>query len=58
MLVSQTPGGLYEHFFEEVGKPVNSDGRPLVSEDQPDVGRIVEVAGRARHRDTSAHHRV
>lgn len=44
MLVSQTPGGLYEHFFEEVGKPVDGDGRPLVFEEQPDVGRIVEVA--------------
>jgi hypothetical protein len=44
MLVSQTPGGLYEHFFEAVGKPVDSDGRPLVLEDQPDVGRLVEVA--------------
>jgi hypothetical protein len=38
MLVSQTRGGLYEHFFEEVGKPVYGDGRPLVCEDQPGVG--------------------
>ncbi len=44
MLVSQTPGGLYEHFFEAVGKPVNGDGTPLVLEDQPEVGRIVKVA--------------
>jgi mannose-6-phosphate isomerase-like protein (cupin superfamily) len=46
MLVSQTPGGLCEHFFEEVGKPVNDEGGPLVFEDQPDVGRIVEVAAK------------
>ncbi len=46
MLVTQTPGGLYEHFFEEVGKPVDGDGRPLVCKDQPDVGRIVKVAAK------------
>ena len=44
MLVSQTPRGLYEHFFEKVGKPVDDEAGPLVFEDQPDVGRIVEVA--------------
>jgi quercetin dioxygenase-like cupin family protein len=32
MLVTQTPGGLYERFFEEVGKPVDGDGRSLVFE--------------------------
>jgi mannose-6-phosphate isomerase-like protein (cupin superfamily) len=46
MLVSQTPGGLYERFFEEVGKPADGEGGPLVGEDQPDVGRIVEVAAK------------
>ena len=44
MLVSQTPGGLYEHFFEEVGKPVNGDSGPLLFEDQPDVAGIVTTA--------------
>ncbi len=45
MLVTQTPGGLYEHFFEEVGKKaVDGEVGPLVFEDQPDVGRIVKVA--------------
>ena len=44
MLVTQTPGGLYERFFEEVGKAVDSEAGPLVFEDQPDVGRIVEMA--------------
>ena len=46
MLVSQTPGGLYEHFFEKVGKPVDDEAGPLVFEDQPYVGRIVEVAAK------------
>lgn len=46
MLVSHTPGGLYEHFFEKVGRPVEGgDGEPPAFEDRPDSGRrIVEVA--------------
>jgi mannose-6-phosphate isomerase-like protein (cupin superfamily) len=44
MLVSQTPGGLCEHFFEAVGKPMNGDGTPLVCEDQPDTASVVKVA--------------
>ena len=44
MLVSQTPGGLYERFFEEVGKPVDGEAGPFVCAHQPDVGRVVEVA--------------
>jgi mannose-6-phosphate isomerase-like protein (cupin superfamily) len=44
MLVTQTPGGLYERFFEEVGKAADSNAGPLVFEEQPDVERIVEVA--------------
>jgi hypothetical protein len=44
LLATQTPGGLYERFFEEVGKPVDGDGGPLVFEEQPDLGRIVAVA--------------
>ncbi len=44
LLVTQTPGGLYEHFFEEVGKPVDRDGGPLDFEEQPDLGRIMAVA--------------
>jgi quercetin dioxygenase-like cupin family protein len=46
MLVSQTPGGLYEYFFEEVGKPVDDEEEPLVFEDQPEVSRIVKVAAK------------
>ena len=47
ILVSQTPGGLYERFFEEVGKAMDGEAEPLVFKEQPDVGRIVE--GAAEH---------
>ncbi len=43
MMVTQTPGGLYERFFEEVGKAVDGEAGPLAFEDQPDVGRIVTI---------------
>jgi mannose-6-phosphate isomerase-like protein (cupin superfamily) len=46
MLLTQTPGGLYEQFFEGVGKPADGDGGPLVLEDQPDVANIVAIAAR------------
>jgi hypothetical protein len=44
MLLTQTPGGLYEHFFEEVGKPADGDAGRLVFEDRPEVRRIVALA--------------
>jgi quercetin dioxygenase-like cupin family protein len=44
MLLTQTPGGLYERFFEEIGKPVDGDRVALVFEDQHAAERIVEVA--------------
>ncbi len=44
MLVSQTPGGSHERFFEEVGKPVKGEVGPFVFKDQPEMRRIVEVA--------------
>ena len=45
MLVSQTPGGLYERFFEEVGKPAEGgDGGSLVIEDHQDLERLAEIA--------------
>src|SRR3712207_5451497 len=46
MLVTQTPGGLYERSFEEVGRPMDGNGGPLVFEDQPDVANIVSIAAR------------
>jgi mannose-6-phosphate isomerase-like protein (cupin superfamily) len=44
MLVTQTPGGLYERFFEEVGKPLDGEAEPLDFEDQPEAKWIVKVA--------------
>ena len=44
MLVTQTPGGLYERFFEEVGMPSGSANRSLPFGDQPGAGRIIEIA--------------
>jgi hypothetical protein len=46
ILVTQTPRGLYERFFEEVGYPVDAEAGSLAFEDQPEVGRIVEVAAK------------
>jgi hypothetical protein len=44
ILVAQTPGGLYERFFEEVGKPAGGEEGPLAFEEQPEVGRTMKVA--------------
>jgi mannose-6-phosphate isomerase-like protein (cupin superfamily) len=46
MLVSQTPGGLYEGFFEEVGELVDGEAGSLFSEDQPNVTSIVAIAAK------------
>jgi quercetin dioxygenase-like cupin family protein len=46
MLVSQTPGGSHERFFEEVGKLVDGQAGTLFSEDQPDVASIVAIAAK------------
>jgi mannose-6-phosphate isomerase-like protein (cupin superfamily) len=47
MLVSQTPGGLYEHFIEEVGEEVPSKVvAPSVKEVPPEAARIVTTATR------------
>jgi mannose-6-phosphate isomerase-like protein (cupin superfamily) len=44
MLVTQTPGGLYERFFEEAGKAVDGDGGSVVFGERADVKRIVALA--------------
>ena len=44
LLVTQTPGGLYERFFEEVGKPVDGESGPLAFEARPEVDRIRAIA--------------
>jgi mannose-6-phosphate isomerase-like protein (cupin superfamily) len=45
MLVTQTPGGLYERFFDEVGKLVEDEGRMFVVEDKPEIRRIAAERG-------------
>ena len=44
MLVTQTPGGLYEFFFEEVGKPAAGDAGALLFEEHLDVAGIRAIA--------------
>jgi mannose-6-phosphate isomerase-like protein (cupin superfamily) len=44
MLVSQTPGGLHEMFFEEVGEEAVDKVNPPVVEGPPDAERIVAIA--------------
>jgi quercetin dioxygenase-like cupin family protein len=44
MLLSQTPGGLHESFFEEVGEPTMDGSKPLVSEGPQDMKRIIAIA--------------
>ena len=43
ILVSQTPGGLHERFFEEVGELATDGSRPI-PEEAPTVERVVEIA--------------
>jgi hypothetical protein len=42
MLVNQTPGGLHERFFEEVGERRRTDRDPSLR--RRDVERVVEIA--------------
>ncbi len=44
MLLSQTPGGLHERFFEEVGEPTMDGAEPSVSEGPQDIRRIRAIA--------------
>jgi quercetin dioxygenase-like cupin family protein len=44
MLVSQTPGGLHERFFEKIGEDTKDRHTPPVLEDPPDRGRIAKIA--------------
>jgi quercetin dioxygenase-like cupin family protein len=45
MLVSQTPGGLHERFFEDLGKPAGDTSTPG-PEEPPNVQRIVTIAAK------------
>ncbi len=44
MLVSQTPGGLHERFFEEIGEETKDAFTHLGSEDPPDMEDIAKIA--------------
>jgi quercetin dioxygenase-like cupin family protein len=43
MLVTQTPGGLYERFFEEVGAPSDGGSASLAEEDRLDLETIADI---------------
>ncbi len=44
LLVSQTPGGLHECLFEEIGDPATGESWPSVSEGPQDMGKIAAIA--------------
>ena len=46
MLNCQTPGGLHERFFEEIGDEATDRSTPLAADGPPDAARIVAVAAR------------
>jgi quercetin dioxygenase-like cupin family protein len=46
MLVSQTPGGLHERFFEEIGEERRVRFAPPVSENPPDPQKIARIAAK------------
>jgi mannose-6-phosphate isomerase-like protein (cupin superfamily) len=43
LLVSQTPGGVYEGFVEEVGEPATGEAAPPGAEQPPDAERLVVI---------------
>lgn len=43
MLVSQTPGGAYEGFVEEVGEPAIGEATPPATEEPPNVERLAAM---------------
>jgi mannose-6-phosphate isomerase-like protein (cupin superfamily) len=45
-LICQTPGGLHESFFEEIGEPATNRSRSPASAVPSDLDRIVEVAAK------------
>ena len=44
LLLSQTPGGLHERFFEEIGEPAEDNSRPPVPVDQQHMEKIIAIA--------------
>ncbi len=45
MLVSQTPGGSHERFFEEIGEPATVESRQAFPESSPDIVSIAAKYG-------------
>ena len=46
MLVSQTPGGVYEGFVEEVGEPATGEAVPPAMEHQPNAERLARIGAK------------
>lgn len=46
MLMSQTPGGLHERFFEELGEEAQDSRTPPNHECSPDLQKIVTIAAK------------
>ncbi len=46
MLVIQTPGGLHERFFEELGEPVEDQAAPSITESAPGGEKITATAAK------------
>ena len=44
MLVSQTPGGTHERFFDEIGEEQRYASAPTVSEDPPGLESVTKIA--------------
>jgi quercetin dioxygenase-like cupin family protein len=44
ILLSQTPGGMHERFFEEIGEPAEDNSRTLVPVDQKHMEKIIAIA--------------
>jgi quercetin dioxygenase-like cupin family protein len=44
LLLSQTPGGLHERFFEEIGEPARQTHRPQGPADQQPMEKIIAIA--------------
>jgi quercetin dioxygenase-like cupin family protein len=44
LLLSQTPGGSHERFFEEIGEPATDDYRTPVPADQQQLEEIIAIA--------------
>ena len=57
MLLTQTPAGLYERFFDEVGEPADVGGQ-LAFGEQPEAKEIVKIAAEHGIEIPAPSHRV